>query len=129
MTAGGDSIFIEDLQIICVVGVADWERRTRQKLVVSVELLTDTRAASRADSLDATIDYASVSAAITQIAVEGRFKLLETLAEEVARRLLQTYAATAVVVEIEKPAALSEAACAGVRIERCIDNGEQRKET
>ncbi len=101
MTAEVDSIFIEDLQITCVVGVAHWERQTRQTLVVSVELLTDTRAASRTDSLDATIDYASVSAGITQIAVEGQFKLLETLAEEVARWLLQTYAATAVVVEIQ----------------------------
>ncbi len=124
MTAGGDSIFIKDLHITCVVGVADWEQRTRQKLVVSVELLTDTRAASRADSLDATIDYASACAGITQIAVEGRFKLLESLAEEIARWLLQTYAATVVEVEIEKPAALSEATSAGVRIKRCIDNRE-----
>jgi dihydroneopterin aldolase len=124
MTKRGDSIFIEDLQITCVVGVADWERRTRQKIVVSVELRTDTRAAGGADSLEATIDYASACEGITQIAVEGQFKLIETLAEEIAKWLLQTFAASAVAVEVKKPRALSEAASAGVRIERSNDNNE-----
>ena len=124
MTKRGDSIFIEDLQITCVVGVADWERRTRQRIVVSVELHTDTGTAGGADSLDATIDYASACEGITQIAVEGQFKLIETLAEEIAQWLLQTFVASAVVVEVKKPAALSEAASAGVRIERWNDNNE-----
>ena len=124
MSMRGDSIFIEDLQIACVVGVADWEQRTRQRLFISVEMRTDTRAASSADSLDATIDYASVSAGITQIAVDGRFKLIESLAEEIAKWLLQTFTVTAVAVEVKKPAALSEAASAGVRIERHADNND-----
>jgi dihydroneopterin aldolase len=118
MSEHPDTIFLEDLHVVCTIGVHDWERRSRQTLLVSFELSTDTQQAARTDSLDATIDYAEASAAISAIARKGHFKVIEALAESIAQWLLESFPTSKVIVKIRKPAALSQAESVGVRIVR-----------
>jgi len=118
MSKQPDNIFVEDLKVVCSIGVHAWERSSKQTLLVSFELSTDTRPAAGTDSLKATIDYARASEAIGAIAQQGHFKLIETLADAIAQWLLETFPVSKVIVKIRKPAALPQAESAGVRIER-----------
>lgn len=113
-----DRVFIDELTVHCVIGVHDWERRVRQKLLVSVELEADLTSAARTDDLAATIDYATAADQIEDIAVAGRFRLIEALAERIAQVLLQTPAIHRIRVTVRKPGALSRARAVGVTIER-----------
>lgn len=118
MSKQSDTVFVEDLEVVCSIGVHAWERSSRQTLLVSFEVSTDTQLAASTDSLDATIDYAGASEAIGTIARQGHFKLIEALAEAIAQWLLETFPVSKVVVKIRKPAALPQAESAGVCIER-----------
>lgn len=113
-----DRILINDLQVRCVIGVHDWERSARQKLLISVELLTDLKPAGDTDDLNRTIDYGRVAADIEVLAENGRFQLVEALAEAIATHLLEQHTLPAVRITVRKPAALSRAASVGVCIER-----------
>jgi dihydroneopterin aldolase len=111
-------IFIENLRVECVIGVHDFERRSRQRLSISVTMTTDLERAAASDDLAATVDYAAVAEQIEALAIGGEFKLVETLAERIAAMLIGGYPLSAVDVEIRKPAAVRRAEAVGVRIRR-----------
>ncbi len=113
-----DRIVIRDLRIRCVVGVLPRERTTPQDLLVSLEVGADLAPAARSGSLEHTLDYAELARQTRELVVAGRFRLLETMAEEVARHVLRQPRARAVRVTVRKPAAVPEARDVGVEIFR-----------
>jgi 7,8-dihydroneopterin aldolase/epimerase/oxygenase len=113
-----DEILIRDLAVSCVIGVNSWERSSAQRLLISLVLHTHTAPAAQSDSLAHTVDYAAVCEMAGRIARQGRFRLIETLAEELAREILTLPGVTRVGVEIHKPGAVREAASVGVKIVR-----------
>ena len=54
---GRDRLMIRGLELRCVVGVEDWERRMPQRVVVEIELRGDFSAAANSDDLSETLDY------------------------------------------------------------------------
>ncbi len=113
-----DTILIHDLAVDCVIGIHEWERAHPQRLFLDVEMAFDVRAAAAGDDFTKTVDYDACSQRIAGIAVEGRFRLIETLAERVAAWLLEQTPIDAVTVRVRKPQALNQAAWAGVEIHR-----------
>lgn len=105
------------MPVRCVIGVHPHERGSTQELLVSVELDTDFSTAAATDDLADTLDYTRIAETVERCAVEGRFQLIETLAERLADLLLTT-TVDRVTVEIEKPAALGATRHVGVRVSR-----------
>lgn len=70
-------------------GVLASERETSQPFTVDVELAADLARAGGSDRLSDTVDYVEAHAIVREI-VEGEHRdLLESLAEQIARRLLE----------------------------------------
>lgn len=111
------TLFIRELPVECVIGIHPFERCSRQRLLITVVLETSFRDAAAADTLTATVDYVSLAAKIEQIATEGRFRLIETLAERIADALFDS-SMQRLEVEVLKPAALPRTANVGVRTRR-----------
>lgn len=85
------------------------ERREEQSLVVSIAARLDTRAASATDDISATLDYEEVVREISKIVSSEEYQLVETLADRIARAILERIFVEDVWVRIVKPgAALSE---------------------
>jgi dihydroneopterin aldolase len=118
-----DRILIADLPVNCRIGVPEDERAEAQELRVDVELELDVRCASEADDFEKTVDYAGVSGLVQRTAAARPRKLIETLAEDIARTSLESFAIESVRVRVRKPSALKVfgAAHAGVEIERRRD--------
>ena len=100
-----DYVSVRDLTVQAVIGVHDWEREIEQRLVVSVDMQTDVRAAAASDDLAAALDYSAVAEAIATVLREGKFRLIETAAERVAGRLLADYPLSWLRLELRKPIA------------------------
>lgn len=81
-------------------------------------MATDARQAARSDDIQDAVDYAAAARRVAALTVEGRFRLVETLAEHIAQLLLHEFPIQRVRVEVEKPAAVPEADSVGVSIER-----------
>ncbi len=97
-----DVIKIRGLRAPARIGVTDEERGQEQMLVIDLDIETDLTSAAHSDHLGDTVDY---DATITQVAALVRAsecKLLEHLAEQIARVVGRSAAVDAVTVEIAK---------------------------
>ncbi len=110
---------LENLRIDCVIGVHAHERGDPQPLFLDIEADYDFARAVATDSLADALDYDLIASGLTTVAREGRFTLLETLAEAAADYCLRSFPpVTAVRIEIRKPRAVEAADASFVRIER-----------
>ena len=83
-----DRIFVSGIECVANVGVGDAERGVRQRLVIDVELWTDSRKAGASDSIEDSIDYGEIVGRTVRIAGEREYHLLETVAERLAAEVL-----------------------------------------
>lgn len=113
-----DSIFIRGLAIDTIIGVADWERQARQRLLVDVILQADLGPAGRSDALADAIDYAAVSERIRTLAATASFRLVEALADAIAADLLSRWPVHSVRITVTKPGAIAGTSGVGVTLER-----------
>jgi dihydroneopterin aldolase len=111
------TLFIRSLPIDCVIGVHPFERSSRQRLIISLTLETDFTEAARSDDIDRAVDYTKLSEEIAAFTREGRFALIETLAERLADHLFVP-PMRSLELEIIKPAALGTTREVGVCVRR-----------
>ncbi len=113
-----DTIFIRSLKIECVIGVHAWEQKLPRTLVLDIELDTDIRKCAKSDDLKLALNYHRAAQVAIEFTNASRFKLIETLAETLAAKLLEEFAASAVRIRVHKPGAVAGAESVGVSIER-----------
>jgi dihydroneopterin aldolase len=113
-----DRIDIVGLSVPTIIGIFDWERNVRQKVVLDLTLFLDTRRAARSDRIEDALDYKRVSKRLQEFVRKSRCFLLERLAGEVADILLEEFGARKVRVRVEKPGALRGARTVAVTVTR-----------
>jgi dihydroneopterin aldolase len=113
-----DKVFIEALEIECVIGIYDWERKIRQPVVLDIEMAFDNRKPAASDDIADTLDYKAVSKRLIQFVGESSFGLVETLAERCCAIILDEFAVASVKLKLSKPGAVRGARAVGVMIER-----------
>ncbi len=119
-----DRIVIKDLVVPGIVGINPDEREHEQDILVNVTLWVDTRPAAASDAIEDAVNYRSVTKAMIAHLREGRPRLVERLAEELAGICLAADARIAEVeVSVEKPGALRHARSVGVVIRRSRPGG------
>jgi dihydroneopterin aldolase len=97
-----DQIHIQALKVMTRLGVPDEERATPQQVSVFLTLEPNTNFTALGDSIEQTIDYATVCEAIERVAGERPRRLLETLAEEIAQQLLGRFPIWKLRLEVRK---------------------------
>jgi dihydroneopterin aldolase len=97
-----DKIIIQDLAVSYHVGVPDAERVNPQRLLLTVEMERDFTAAAAGDDLTQTIDYYAVSQRLLRLGEGRSWKLIETLAVEIAALVQGEFGAHSVRVEVKK---------------------------
>jgi len=113
-----DKIFLEQLEIPCVIGIFDWERKIRQKIRIDLEMPCDAARAARKDEIDHTLDYKSVAKRTIQFVSASRFQLIETLAERLAQLLLSEFRISEIKIKVSKPGAVRGSKNVGIEIIR-----------
>lgn len=110
---------LKDLRVDCIIGIYPHERAATQTVLLDIELDYDFAGPAASDAIADAVDYDGVAAGVTRLLQASGFQLIETMAEQAAALLLaEVPAATAVRIEVRKPAAVPAAACAFVRVER-----------
>ena len=79
-----DIVFVEALKIDTLIGIYDWERRSKQPVVLDLEMAFDNRVPAATDRIEDTLDYKAVSKRLEASSVDAQFGLVETLAERCA---------------------------------------------
>ncbi len=97
-----DSVHIECLEIFAHVGVPDEERSVPQRLVLNLTFWPKRQAAELGDSIERAVNYAAVCDEVKKFIEQRRDKLIETMADALARQLLQRFEIWKITIELRK---------------------------
>ena len=97
-----DQIHIEQLEVFVHIGVPDDERSKPQRLTISITLWPVEQGAELGDDITRAVNYASVCTETTKFVQARSDRLLETLADALARHLLGVFEIRRITVELRK---------------------------
>ena len=76
-------IFLKNFETRLSIGILDFEKQARQRVIVNVDLYIDPDGKVGRDHIDETVDYDFVRREITALAESGHFNLQETFCEKI----------------------------------------------
>tara|TARA_B100001146_G_scaffold160134_1_gene141158 strand:+ start:239 stop:613 length:375 start_codon:yes stop_codon:yes gene_type:complete len=113
-----DEIFIEGLECFTVIGINDWEKKTKQLIIIDFSIFILQIPNKNKDLIAETIDYKNLSYKVKSFVEESNFDLIETLAKEIALLCLKVEKVVKATVRVNKPNALKISKNVGVIVSR-----------
>lgn len=104
-----DLVKIQGLTVHALIGVFDFERHAKQRLILDVDMHTDLNLAAVTDDVSNTIDYGKVAQRLAELADESSYFLLEALAKEMLDMIFDEFKPQKVTLTVNKPDILKEA--------------------
>lgn len=104
------SLKIQNLELMMSIGVQDFEKSTKQRVVVNVDLEIDENSKVQSDNIKEVICYAGIVKAIEALSMQKHYSLVETFAYDIAATCLGSgEQAKKVMVSVQKPDILDNA--------------------
>ena len=113
-----DIIYLNDLKIETIIGIYDWERETKQTVILDLEMGADIRKAAASDNIEDTLNYKAVAKRLISFVEDSQFQLVETMAERICEIVLGEFNVPWVRLRVNKKGAVRGANDVGVIIER-----------
>ena len=99
-----DTLTIRGLAVMCRLGVLEGEQASPQEVRIDLELAIDAAKAAQRDDVNDAMDYARL-VAVVKAMVEGHaYRLMETMAEDIATLILREFSTPEVEVKVTKRA-------------------------
>ncbi|QEZ89862.1 dihydroneopterin aldolase [Aliarcobacter cibarius] len=95
------TIYIENLTFKCIVGILDFERKKRQRVIVNLSFDYEFKDGSF-------IDYAEVSELVKRTMKDKKFKLLEDAVKTLSELIKNKYEVENLQLKISKPNILKD---------------------
>lgn len=111
-------IKIKNLRLKTIIGVYDWEKKSSREIVINAEVETNNTKSTTSDKLSDAIDYAELTTKIKDLVVKSRYNLIEKLAGEIVKKIMQDSRIKRCKVEIDKMKAVEGVESFSVTIEK-----------
>ena len=98
-----DKIIIKGIEVFAYHGALSEENSLGQRFTIDITMKKDIRKACINDTLEDTVHYGFVHDDVVTLTKNNKFKLIEKLAEELAKMIVEKYGVEEVTVSIEKP--------------------------
>ncbi len=102
MAPTDDCIHVEQLEVFARIGVTDSERTSPQRLLLSLTLWPRKDFDSANDEIANTVDYSAVCAVARDFVEARSGRLIETLAQNLAREILVRFPIRRITIQIRK---------------------------
>jgi dihydroneopterin aldolase len=96
-----DKILISGMGCLAAIGITAGERAVQQQLSIDVEFPVAGRPAAT-DSIEDAVDYDTVARTVAEVCSSQEFHLIETLAEQIAGRVLEKFPISQVRILVRK---------------------------
>jgi len=116
-----DIIVIRDLRVDVLIGIHKRERYVPQSVSIDLDIGIPGAKVFATDKVADTIDYQQVALGIGKLAASQHFRLVETLADRIAKLLMEDFKAPWVKVTASKIGILPNAKFVGVSIQRGVN--------
>ena len=112
------TVRITNLRLRTIIGANDWERTTKQDVVINVVFQYNSAKAQKYDRLKDTVDYKTITKKIIQAVEKSQYQLIEKLTDVVLTIVLENTLVKTATVRIDKPQALRFADSVSVELTR-----------
>lgn len=120
------SIGIRELELFCILGVNDEERREEQPVTVTLEFEYDAETASRRDDIREAINYDRVVSMVSEHITWQKYQLMEAACGGIISMLRDAYPELLMIrVEVAKPKAVARAKESYCRMVWAVPGGGQ----
>jgi dihydroneopterin aldolase len=113
-----DIIFLSGLEVDTLIGIYDWERQKKQRVILSIEMAFDIQKAAETDDIQFTLDYKTVSDRIINFVNSSECFLVERLISEIAELIRKEFSVPWVKISLNKKGAIGSGIDVGIMIER-----------
>lgn len=94
---------ISQINVICSIGIHDFERAKKQRITVDLEVLLSADKEPQADTIEQALNYDTIREMVIEIATSRHFDLQETLARTIFDAVLALSTVDALMVRTAKP--------------------------
>ena len=98
-----DKIIIKGIEVFAFHGALSEENTLGQRFTIDITMKKNIRKACVNDTLEDTVHYGFVHDDVVNLTKNNKIKLIEKLAEELAKMIIEKYGVEEVTVSIEKP--------------------------
>ena len=91
-----DQLYISNFQVNAIIGINPWERETKQKIILNLNLF----------DMEEAFSYRTIARVLDEYIQKSSFKTVEALVSEVARVAVEECGVRKITVKLEKPSAL-----------------------
>ena len=113
-----DKVLIKNLQVETIIGIFNWEREVRQVVSIDLEMEFNNKVAAKSDDIEDALDYKKIGKRVSSYVERSKFKLVERLAEQIAKLVLKEFPVASLKVSVTKPGALRGSESVGISITR-----------
>lgn len=111
-------IFLHGINLKTKIGVPAAERAKAQILIIDIDIQLNKTTKFENDNINDTIDYSKIEHLIKEIGSLHKFKLLESLGEEIANKINKQFNVKKILLKINKKNILPDTDFVGVILER-----------
>tara|TARA_B100001996_G_scaffold382315_1_gene373815 strand:+ start:2331 stop:2705 length:375 start_codon:yes stop_codon:yes gene_type:complete len=97
------SIFFNNIELLCKIGVYEHERKNPQRVIVNLKLILSNEVSPKNDKIDETLNYDIIYRKIKDISSSQHFNLVETLANQIFKYLQSLNKISDLTVSVSKP--------------------------
>jgi len=97
---------IENLRLRTVVGIYEWEKKTRQDIIINVEIEFEGDKAIETDDISHSVDYKKINKEIISTIENKQYNLIERICGDVSEIVMRNNKVKRVTVRVDKPGAL-----------------------
>lgn len=109
-----DKVIIEGLTLYSLIGVYDFERHQKQRVIADLVLHADLTSAITTDEVTNTVDYGKVAERLAELADGASFKLLEALGGAMIDMIFNEFSVDKLELTLRKPDILDNANSVGI---------------
>ena len=113
-----DKVLIKNLQVETIIGIFNWEREVRQVVSIDLEMEFNNKVAAKSDDIEDALDYKKIGKRVSSYVEISKFKLVERLAEQIAKLVLKEFPVSSLTISVTKPGALRGSESVGISITR-----------
>ncbi|CAL4318500.1 Dihydroneopterin aldolase [Buchnera aphidicola (Neophyllaphis podocarpi)] len=113
-----NTIFINDLIVFTTIGIYNWEKSIKQKLILDISMKWNNSMFNKTYNINDCLNYENIAKYLESYLYKNKFLLIETVAEKISDIILYKFNSYFTTVKVTKPNALYNAKEVGIIIHR-----------
>ena len=114
-----DQIILKGIISECIIGINDYERKNKQKVIVDITIFHDFL--NLDDDIEKTVNYSDIYKFTKKFISETNYNLIETLGDNLAKKIIEEFNIKKIRIELFKPSVYEKDETVSIKLEREIE--------